>query len=96
MKDLLYQIGLQLLQNLLNAIKKYEVFGSGVLLFAIIATMPKLIPKTLQDWWTWVQSALQTVLPVQQHQQPQIEVPLKAVPAEEAPKKDISVVPKLD
>lgn len=96
MKDLLYQIALQLLQNLLDAVKKYEVLGSGVLLVAIVTNMPKLIPKSFQDWWTWLQTSLQSALPVPQHRMPQIEVPLKAVSAEDTSKKDISVVPKLD
>ena len=97
MKELFYQIGLQLLQNLLDAVKKYEVFGSGVLLFALFASMPALIPKTAQDIWTWLRATLQAIMPIQQHQ----PLPQTQVKTPEIPKMDISNtktpdLPKLD
>jgi hypothetical protein len=94
MKDLLYQIGLQLLQNMFDAIKKYQIFGTGVLFFAIIAAMPKLIPKTLQDWWTWMQTALQAVLPIRQHDNLSQIAP--QAPIVKSPSKEESDIPKLD
>ena len=102
MRDLIYQIFIQLLQNIFDAVKKYEVFGSGVLLFALFASMPALIPKSAQDMWTWIRSTLQAIMPIQQHiPLPQTQVHQEKTP--ETSKTDVSSqsntipdLPKLD
>lgn len=45
--------------------------GSGALFFVIVNCMPPNPPKTIQDYWTWVRDALQTLTPARYHQNPQ-------------------------
>lgn len=59
----------------------FEV-GSGALFIALVSTMPKLIPKTLQDWWTWVRDSLQTAIPATRNHREQDENPTTPAPPE--------------
>lgn len=38
--------------------------GSGVVLVAAVASIPEKPPSTLQEWWTWMRTTLQTALPI--------------------------------
>ena len=41
---------------------EYMIFFSA-LAVAVVCTMPALIPKSTQDWWTWMRDAFQTAVP---------------------------------
>ena len=38
-------------------------FGGGALIVAIISTIPKIRPQSVDDWWDWFRSAFQTAIP---------------------------------
>lgn len=40
----------------------------GALAIASVVTMPKMIPTSIQDLWTWLRDALQTAVPAARHQ----------------------------
>ena len=37
--------------------------GSGLLFFVFVHTMPENPPAKMQDYWTWIRDALQTLTP---------------------------------
>ena len=38
--------------------------GGGVVILAFVARWPATIPKTAQEWWTWIRATFQTALPI--------------------------------
>lgn len=61
---------LALQEHLLRNFPEYLIFLSALSIAAVV-TMPELIPKSLQDWWTWFRNALQTAVPAaRNHQNP--------------------------
>lgn len=45
-----------------NNIPEWIIF-IGALAIAAAVTMPELIPKSAQDWWTWMRNSVQTAVP---------------------------------
>lgn len=74
-------------QHIIHNMPEYLI-GASALIVATIVTMPILIPKSLQDWWTWMRNALQTAVPAARHNQPPADPPSPTIvdPREEPPK----------
>lgn len=52
--------------------------SASALFVAGVCTMPSALPRTLQEWWTWIREALQTAIPAARHpQNPQNQNPNK-------------------
>jgi len=55
--------------------------GGGVILgSAIISCMPQKVPRTLDEWWSWFRSSLQTALPARHNPNPPepVQIPSSA------------------
>ena len=39
----------------------------GVLGVAVVSCIPERVPKSLQEWWTWMRESLQTAIPAARH-----------------------------
>lgn len=50
-----------------------EAYGTAAvgLALAVAKNIPELIPKSAQDWWTWMRSSVQTALPISRTSTPQ-------------------------
>lgn len=49
-------------QHMLKNLPEYITLFTAISI-ATIVTMPEIIPKSFQDWWTWLRNALQTAIP---------------------------------
>lgn len=38
--------------------------GIGALVLSTAKNWPEFIPKSAQDWWTWMRNSVQTALPI--------------------------------
>lgn len=74
---------LQALAGLINDIRAHlEVVmgvGSGALFIAAVHTWPAVVPKSLQDWWSWIRDTFQTAIPAARGKD--VERPLAPPPA---------------
>ena len=55
-----------ILQAVIDHVTRHETIYLGALSavgIAGVCTMPALIPKSIQEWWTWIRDTLQTAVP---------------------------------
>ncbi len=64
MNSFWHQVGVLIIQHLTAA-----GFGGGVLIVAIISSLPPNRPRTLDDWWHFMRESLQTAIPAARHPQ---------------------------
>lgn len=66
---------LQAIQDhILRNFPEYMIFISA-LAIATVVTMPPIIPKSLQDWWTWMRNSLQTAVPAARNAHVNVSTP---------------------
>ncbi len=42
-----------------------------VIVLAVASTMPASVPSSVQEWWTWMRSAIRVAVPVRHVEDPQ-------------------------
>ena len=42
-----------------------------VIVLAVASTMPASVPRSIQEWWTWMRSAIRAAVPVRHVEDPQ-------------------------